>query len=54
MLLGLGWAPKEPRPALEHIDPSRAQVELARIRSDAAQLVEALPSAYEYLASIHA
>lgn len=53
MLLGLGWRPTNPRPALAHIDPSGATEEFARVREDAATLVSTLPTCYEYLASIH-
>ncbi len=49
MLAGLGSAPAAPRPALAHIDPTRAREEFQRISDQAAQLVAALPSAYEYL-----
>ncbi|MFF0722724.1 tryptophan halogenase family protein [Micromonospora sp. NPDC003816] len=50
--LGMGLAPKSPRPALAHIDPTRASAELAAIRADAERLVSTLPSAYEYLSTI--
>jgi flavin-dependent dehydrogenase len=53
MLLGLGWTPAGPRPALAHIDPAGARAELAAVRTDAQHLLSVLPSAYEYLASIH-
>lgn len=52
MLMGLGWAPKNARPALDHIDPSRASAELAAIRADAGRLLEVLPGAHEYLTSL--
>ncbi|MER7583695.1 tryptophan halogenase family protein [Kitasatospora sp. NPDC097691] len=53
MLLGLGHEPRAARPALAHIDPTTARAELARIKADADRLVAALPSCYEYLASIN-
>jgi Tryptophan halogenase len=53
MLLGLGWTPRGSRPALDHIDPTLARAELAGIRADAERLLSILPSAYEYLSSIH-
>lgn len=53
MLLGLGWWPTGPRPALEHLEPARAAAELARVRADAARLVATLPSCREYLESIN-
>ncbi|GIJ79309.1 tryptophan halogenase [Micromonospora phaseoli] len=52
VLLGMGWAPKSARPALAHIDPTRASAELAAIRADAERLVNTLPNAYEYLSTI--
>jgi flavin-dependent dehydrogenase len=53
MLLGLGRAPARPRPALRHIEPTRAMAELARVRADAARLVATLPSCREYLEHIN-
>ncbi|MFF4616655.1 tryptophan halogenase family protein [Nonomuraea jabiensis] len=53
MNLGLGNVPAAPRPALEHIDPAAARAEFARVRADAAAMVAALPSCYEYLAAIN-
>ena len=53
MTLGLGAEPAAPRPALAHIDAARAQLEFARLRMEADELVGALPSAYEYLASLN-
>ncbi|WP_214106917.1 tryptophan halogenase family protein [Acrocarpospora catenulata] len=53
MLLGLGHAPATPRPALSHLDPARAQAEFAAVRAGAERMVAALPSAHEYLTSIH-
>lgn len=53
MTLGLGAEPARPRPALSHIDPARAHAEFARLRAEGEQMVAALPSAYEYLASIN-
>ncbi|MBS2965973.1 tryptophan 7-halogenase [Actinocrinis puniceicyclus] len=53
MLLGLGWTPARPRPALAHIDPARAKAQLSAVRADAQRLVAALPSCREYLDSIN-
>ncbi|AHH99644.1 tryptophan halogenase family protein [Kutzneria albida] len=53
MLLGLGWQPERAKPALAHLDPAAARREFAQLRADAEQLVAALPSCREYLATIH-
>jgi flavin-dependent dehydrogenase len=53
MLLGLGWAPEAPRPAMAHVDNSAARREFAQVRADAEQLVAGLPSCYDYLATIY-
>jgi hypothetical protein len=53
MNLGLGVVPERARPALRHMDPAAAQAEFARLRAEGRQLVAALPSCYEYLASIN-
>jgi tryptophan halogenase len=53
MLLGLGWQPRQARPALAQLDPVRAEAEFATLRRDAEHLVATLPSCYEYLATIH-
>ncbi|MBB5153125.1 tryptophan halogenase family protein [Saccharopolyspora phatthalungensis] len=53
MLLGLGWEPGRPKPALAHIDPMQAQAQFGRLRAEAKELVATLPSAYEYLHSIN-
>lgn len=53
MTLGLGTEPAAPRPALRHVDAAGAHRELARLRDEADRMVAALPSAYEYLASIN-
>jgi len=53
MNLGLGHIPQHPRPALAHLDPTNARAEFARLRAEAETLVAALPSCYEYLASIN-
>jgi hypothetical protein len=54
MLLGLGRGPAKARPALQHMDPSRARAQFAQLRADARQLTEALPTCYQYLATLHA
>jgi tryptophan halogenase len=53
MNLGLGHRPARPRPALAHIDASNARAELATLKAEGARMVAALPSCYEYLASIN-
>ncbi|MFD2415753.1 tryptophan halogenase family protein [Amycolatopsis pigmentata] len=53
MLLGLGWSQTAERPALAHMDKVTAERELARLRADANDIVAALPSCQEYLATIH-
>jgi tryptophan halogenase len=53
MLLGLGHVPAGPRPALAHVDPAGARARFAELRREAAQLVEHLPSAREYLNSVN-
>jgi glycine/D-amino acid oxidase-like deaminating enzyme len=53
MSLGLGHRPAGARPALRHLDPAAARAEFDRLRMEAAEMVAALPSCYEYLASIN-
>lgn len=53
MLLGLGRGAIRPRPALGHIEPTRARAELARVRADWSHLVAALPSCRDYLEQIN-
>ena len=53
MLLGLGWQPERPRPALAHLDPANARAELAAVRRDARRLVDGLPTVREYLVSLN-
>ncbi len=53
MLLGLGWTPTTAKPALAHLDDAGARKEFATLREDAERMVAALPSCYEYLATIH-
>ncbi|WP_326645835.1 tryptophan 7-halogenase [Streptosporangium sp. NBC_01755] len=53
MNLGLGNPPRTAPPALKHLDPGNALAEFARIRSEAEEMVAALPSCYEYLAGIN-
>ena len=52
MLLGLGWRPRRPRPAVTMLDPAAARTEFARLRTEAAQLVRSLPSCHEYLTGV--
>lgn len=49
MLLGLNYVPREPRPLLDHIDPSPARSAFSSIEAQAHALVQSLPSQYEYL-----
>jgi Tryptophan halogenase len=53
MNLGLGIVPPSARPAVKHLDPRGAVREFARLKQEAAAMVAALPSCYEYLASIN-
>ncbi|TKK87209.1 tryptophan 7-halogenase [Herbidospora galbida] len=53
MNLGLGNVPAHPRPALRHMDPTQALAEFAQVKADADAMVAALPSCYDYLASIN-
>jgi flavin-dependent dehydrogenase len=53
MNLGLGRPPAAPQPALDHLAPAGALAEFARLQQEAANMVSALPSCYEYLASIN-
>ncbi|HEU5473643.1 MAG TPA: tryptophan halogenase family protein [Actinophytocola sp.] len=53
MLLGLGGLQTAPRPALQLVDPARAEREFADIAARSAELVRTLPSHYEYVASLH-
>lgn len=52
MLLGLGWRPRRPHAALALTDGGPAAAEFARVRQQAARLVDELPSQYEYLAKL--
>ena len=50
MLLGLGGLlPEQSLPALNYLDDTAAHAEMERARRQAAELVDALPSQYEYL-----
>ncbi|KWT63826.1 tryptophan halogenase [Streptomyces albus subsp. albus] len=53
MTVGLGHRPRRPHPALKHLDPSAALAEFERVRAEAREMVAALPSCHEYLASIN-
>jgi tryptophan halogenase len=53
MNLGLGNVPRSPLPALAHMDPASALAEFDRVKAEAAEMIAALPSCYEYLASIN-
>ncbi|SDK75317.1 tryptophan halogenase [Actinopolyspora mzabensis] len=52
MLLGLGQRPRYPHPALRGLDSAAARAEFERVRAEAEQLVNTLPSQYEYLAGM--
>ncbi|HWO66219.1 MAG TPA: tryptophan halogenase family protein [Umezawaea sp.] len=52
MLLGLGGIPLRAPSALEHFDGIAAAKELSAVRDTAADLVENLPSQYEYFAHL--
>ncbi|WP_024873936.1 tryptophan halogenase family protein [Saccharomonospora piscinae] len=54
MLLGLGGqAPRRHRPALDLVPDGAARQELHRVRAQSEELVNALPSQYDYLARLH-
>jgi flavin-dependent dehydrogenase len=53
MNLGLGNVPRSAPAALAHLDPSPALAEFDRVKAEAAEMIAALPSCYEYLASIN-
>lgn len=53
MNLGLGVMPPSARPAVRYMDPQAAEREFAKLRAEAEAMVAALPSCYEYLASIN-
>jgi tryptophan halogenase len=53
MLMGLGAGPERPRPALAHLDPANALREFAALKAEAEQMVAALPSCFDYLASLN-
>ncbi|MBY8877413.1 tryptophan halogenase family protein [Actinacidiphila acidipaludis] len=53
MNLGLGIIPEKARPAIRHMDPANARQEFAKLKAEADAMVAALPSCYEYLASIN-
>jgi tryptophan halogenase len=53
MNLGLGHVPRTAPPALKHLDPTNARSGFDMLRAEAAETVAALPSCYEYLASIN-
>jgi tryptophan halogenase len=52
MLLGLGGLPLRPAPALDLLDPAAAMREFELVAGQARQLVEKLPSQYEYFAQL--
>ncbi|WP_326595010.1 tryptophan halogenase family protein [Streptomyces sp. NBC_01803] len=53
MNLGLGLIPPSARPAVRHIDPGNARREFVKLKAEGDAMVAALPSCYEYLASIN-
>jgi hypothetical protein len=53
MLIGLGSAPRKARPVLAHLDSTAARAAFDRVAREGAEMVETLPSCYEYLASIN-
>jgi hypothetical protein len=52
MLIGLTGGPAAPRPALAYLDPGPARQALRELAAEADRVVAALPSCYEYLASM--
>jgi tryptophan 6-halogenase len=53
MLLGLGGMPMHPSPALALAEPINAAKEMQAVRDHAAELVNRLPSQYEYFADLN-
>lgn len=53
MLLGLGGVPLQAPPALAAMDETAAAMELRILRDQARELVDKLPSQYEYFAHLH-
>lgn len=53
MILGLGGLTIRPRPALANIDDTAARKEFQLIQQRARQLVDTLPTQYEYFAHLH-
>lgn len=53
MVLGLGGIDLTPPPVLAVLDDRRAREELARVRETARELVEKLPSQFEYIKNMH-
>lgn len=52
MLLGLGYVPEGPQPAVAGADPRRAEAAFARLRARTRSLVDKLPSQFEYLSHV--
>jgi tryptophan halogenase len=52
MLLGLGYVPEAPHPALARADDTRAEAMFEQMQSRVEALVEELPSQYEYLTHV--
>jgi len=53
MLLGLGAGPVAPRPVVAGADPREARETFAKVRGEAAEMRNRLPSCHEYLVSIN-
>jgi len=53
MVLGLGGIPLKAAPALALLDDGPARRELARVRDTARELVEKLPSQFQYIETMH-
>jgi flavin-dependent dehydrogenase len=53
MAVGLGNGPRHPRAAVTRMNPASARQELNRIQSVAANLINTLPSAHEYLSRLN-
>lgn len=53
MLLGLGGVPVHAPPALAHMDDTAARKEFQAVKDQAEDLVNRLPSQYEYFAQLH-
>jgi tryptophan halogenase len=52
MLLGVGYHPPSHLPVLDHLDPSNAVAMFRRVKQKTKQLMQSLPTQYEYLSQM--